>query len=194
MRGYLGYSVAWLAFFALALVLGLVLNALAAALLGQGRWDALPPTVQQAWALYGGLLYVLLPHKLLVVVMRLEAVLLAGREEFLRQVEDSVREQADDKLQKVDSKGVRWAFAFLRRVVYVGLALLVVLWGLVTGLLVGLGVAIFGASFWGLLYALALLGLVLGARRFLGRLRSLLERGEVRSTFGLVWRLRGVLG
>lgn len=191
MKGYFGYSLLWLLGFALSTLLGLMLTAFLAVLISGWRWAAMADSAQLLWSLFGGLLFVLLPVLFLRWVIRLEVLIQGGGELFLTLLENEVRDRGTTE---VPSEKIRAAYAFIRRLTYSFIIVGIVLWGLLSGFLVGVGVALTGESLWSLAYAVGILALIWGFRRLVGFFKSRLSRRETRGALGTVWGLRELLG
>ena len=184
------YSLLWLLFFAFAAVLGLWANVTVAALLAAWRMAELPDLAQVLWGVFGGLIYMVLPARILQVVIRLESLLLTGGDRLLELLEEEVSGKSE---KGVPPGAVRAASSLLRRAAYILLAVGIVLWGLLAGLLVGLGIILTGSSVWGFLYALAVFAALLGFSKWLRLVRAFLGRQEARGAIGTLWRLGDLL-
>ena len=184
------YSLLWLLFFAFAAVLGLWANVTVAALLAAWRMAELPDLAQVLWGVFGGLIYMVLPARILQVVIRLESLLLTDGDRLLELLEEEVSGKSE---KGVPPGAVRAVSSLLRRAVYILLAVGIVLWGLLAGLLVGLGIVFTGSSVWGFLYALAVFAALLGFSKWLRLVRAFLGRQEARGAIGTLWRLGDLL-
>lgn len=193
MTGYARYSLLWGLGFALVMVAGLFWSALIAGTLGASRWEGMSPLGQGAWALFLGLFNALLPLWGMKWVVRLEALLLVRRGEFLEFFERQLVERASTEEEGLPREAVHRFLVQARRLVYSVFMVFILLWSLLVGVLVGLGMALLGESPWAVAYAVALLFLAVRASRVVRFLGRLLRRPEASKVFAELGRLPGLM-